>query len=177
MSRRNWLVLGLMLIIGVGILGYSLRNSNIHLLLQDVSAINWGWMLIALACICLYLGLEAVVVKIFMNDRHDGFTWKDALRLPLIEQLFNGITPFSTGGQPAQLVAMIQSGVDGGLASSVLLMKFVVFQAMIVVNFLISLLIGFHFIAEKLHALSLLVLFGFLIHLAVIVGLLMVMYW
>ena len=177
MSRRNWLVLSIMLIIGIGILGYSLRNSNIHLLLQDVSAINWGWMLVALGCICLYLGLEAVVVKIFMNDRHDGFTWKDALRLPLIEQLFNGITPFSTGGQPAQLVAMIQSGVDGGLASSVLLMKFVVFQAMIVINFLISLLIGFHFIAEKLHALSLLVIFGFLIHLAVIVGLLMVMYW
>lgn len=177
MSRRNWLVLTLMLLVGVGIFGYSLRNSNIHLLVQDLTTINWWWMLIALICICLYLGLEGVVVKIFMNDRHAGFTWKDALRLPLIEQLFNGITPFSTGGQPAQLVAMIQSGVDGGLASSVLLMKFVVFQAMIVVNFLISLLIGFHFIAEKLHALSLLVLFGFLIHLAVIVGLLMVMYW
>lgn len=176
-SRRNWLVLMLMLLIGVGIFSYSLRDSNIHLLIQDLSAINWWWMLIALLCICLYLGLEAVVVKIFMNDRHKSFTWKDAIRLPLIEQLFNGITPFSTGGQPAQLVAMIQSGVDGGLASSVLLMKFVVFQAMIVVNFLISLLIGFHFIAEKLHALSLLVLFGFLIHLAVIVGLLMVMYW
>jgi conserved hypothetical protein len=72
---------------------------------------------------------------------------------------------------------MLQCGVDGGLASSVLLMKFVVFQAMIVINFLVSLLIGFHFIAEKLHALSLLVLLGFVIHLAVIVGLLLVMYW
>lgn len=38
-------------------------------------------------------------------------------------------------------------------------------------------LIGFHFIAEKLQALSLLVVFGFLIHLTVIVGLLMIMYW
>ena len=74
-------------------------------------------------------------------------------------------------------MAMLQSGVEGGLASSVLLMKFVVFQAMIVINFLVSILIGFHYIAEKLHALSLFVLFGFTIHLAVIVGLLMVMYW
>ena len=177
MSRKNWLALVAMLLIGWGIVAYSLRTVNLRLLIQDFFTLNWWWMLVALACICLYLILEGVVVKIFMNNRHADFTWKDALRLPPIEQLFNGITPFSTGGQPAQLVAMLQCGVDGGLASSVLLMKFVVFQAMIVINFLVSLLIGFHFIAEKLHALSLLVLLGFVIHLAVIVGLLLVMYW
>lgn len=177
MSRKNWLALVAMLLIGGGIVAYSLRTVNLRLLVQDFFTLNWWWMLVALACICLYLVLEGVVVKIFMNNRHADFTWKDALRLPPIEQLFNGITPFSTGGQPAQLVAMLQCGVDGGLASSVLLMKFVVFQAMIVINFLVSLLIGFHFIAEKLHALSLLVLLGFVIHLAVIVGLLLVMYW
>lgn len=177
MNRRNWLVLVLMLLVGVGIIGYSLRTVDLHLLVRQINTLNWWWMLVALVCICLYLGLEGVVVKIFMNDRHKDFTWKDALRLPPIEQLFNGITPFSTGGQPAQLVAMLQSGVDGGRASSVLLMKFVVFQAMIVINFLISLIIGFHYIAVKLHALSLLVILGFTVHLAVIVGLLMVMYW
>ena len=177
MSRKNWLALVAMLLIGGGIVAYSLRTVNLRLLVQDFFTLNWWWMLVALACICLYLIMEGVVVKIFMNNRHADFTWKDALRLPPIEQLFNGITPFSTGCQPAQLVAMLQCGVDGGLASSVLLMKFVVFQAMIVINFLISLLIGFHFIAEKLHALSLLVLLGFVIHLAVIVGLLLVMYW
>jgi uncharacterized protein (TIRG00374 family) len=176
-NRRNWIALVSMLLIGVAIIGYSLRTVNLRLLVRELNTLNWGWMLVALLCICLYLVLEGVVVKIFMSDRHKDFTWKDALRLPPIEQLFNGITPFSTGGQPAQLVAMLQSGVDGGRASSVLLMKFVVFQAMIVINFLISLIIGFHFIAEKLHALSLLVLFGFLIHLSVIVGLLLVMYW
>ena len=112
-----------------------------------------------------------------MNDRHDGFTWKDAIRIPLVEQLGNGLTPFSTGGQPAQLLAMMQAGVDAGQASSVLLMKFVVFQSMIVINFIISLLVGFHYIAAKMHVLSLLVLFGFLVHLSVIIGLLLVMYW
>ncbi|MCH3923164.1 lysylphosphatidylglycerol synthase transmembrane domain-containing protein [Limosilactobacillus sp.] len=177
MNRRNWLVLIAMLLVGVGIIAYSLRTVNLHLLMNQINTLNWGWMLVAVLCICLYLGLEGVVVKIFMNERHRDFSWKDALRLPPIEQLFNGITPFSTGGQPAQLVAMLQSGVDGGRASSVLLMKFVVFQAMIVINFLVSLLIGFHFIAARLHALSLLVILGFLIHLSVIVGLLLVMYW
>lgn len=177
MSRKNWLVLILMLLAGGGIFAFSLRNTNLHEIQADLATMNWGWMLVAVLCICIYLGFEGWVVKIFMANRYPSFSWKDALRLPLIEQLFNGITPFSTGGQPAQLLAMLQSGVDGGIASSVLLMKFVVFQSMIVVAFILSLLIGFHYIASKLHALSLLVLFGFLIHLSVIVALLMVMYW
>ncbi|MDO4903920.1 MAG: lysylphosphatidylglycerol synthase transmembrane domain-containing protein [Limosilactobacillus sp.] len=177
MSRKNWITLVIMLLIGGGIIAYSLRDINMHVLARDFFTLNWWWMLVALLCICMYLVLEGVVVKIFMNNRHRDFTWKNALRLPPIEQLFNGITPFSTGGQPAQLIGMLQCGVDGGLASSVLLMKFVVFQAMIVINFIISLIIGFHFIEEKLHALSLLVILGFTIHLAVIVGLLLVMYW
>ncbi len=177
MSRRNQIVLIVMLIVGILIFGYSLRNVKISAVLHDLANLKWQWFLVAVLCIVMYLVLEAVVVKVFMADRHPDFTFKNALRVPLVEQLFNGITPFSTGGQPAQLIAMMQSGVDAGQASSVLLMKFVVFQAMIVVNFLVSMLIGFHFIAEKLQALSLLVVFGFLIHLTVIVGLLMIMYW
>lgn len=177
MSRKNWLVLILMVMAGCGIFAYSMRDQNLHLIMAELKRMNWGWFLVAVACICLYMGLEGVVDKRFLANRYPDFTWKDALRLPPIEQLFNGITPFSTGGQPAQLVALLQSGVEGGMASSVLLMKFVVFQAMIVISFLISLLIGFHYIAEKLQALSLLVILGFVVHLSVIVALLLVMYW
>ncbi len=177
MTRKNWFVLALMLLIGGGIFAFSLRNTNLHQLAWDLANLKWGWFALAVVCIIIYLAMEGVVVKAFMADRHPDFTWKNAFRLPLIEQLFNGLTPFSTGGQPAQLVAMLQSGVEGGMASSVLLMKFVVFQSMIVLNFIVSIIIGFHYIATKLQALSLFVIFGFVIHLSVIVGLLMVMYW
>lgn len=170
-------MLAALMLAGVLIFGYSLRNTNLHQLWYDLTNLNWGWFAVAVLCICLYLGLEGVVVKIFMADRHPSFTWKNAFRIPLVEQLFNGLTPFSTGGQPAQLVAMLQSGVEGGMASSVLLMKFVVFQSMIVLNFIISLIIGFNYIADKLNALAWFVVFGFVIHLSVIVALLMVMYW
>ena len=56
-------------------------------------------------------------------------------------------------------------------------MKFVVYQGMIVVNFILALVIGYQYIADKLHAWALFVILGFLVHLAVIVGLLLVMYW
>ncbi|MFT8393369.1 MAG: lysylphosphatidylglycerol synthase transmembrane domain-containing protein [Liquorilactobacillus ghanensis] len=177
MTNRNKLVLILMLILGVIILAFSLRDVSFRSLATDLLTLNWRWLLVAMASMLISYFLEAIVVKILLQRETMEFPLRSAVRIPLIEQLFNGITPFSSGGQPAQLFALIQSGVDAGRATSVLLMKFVVYQSMIVINFIIALFIGFHFVASKMHALSLFFLFGFLIHFAVIVGLLLVMYW
>jgi uncharacterized protein (TIRG00374 family) len=177
MSRKNKFVLVIMILAGVLIFGYSLRNVNLHQMALDIAHLNHWWLLAALICIMLYLGFESIATKVLVESNGDKLSWRDAIRIPLIEQLFNGLTPFSSGGQPAQLVALMQSGIEGGRASSVLLMKFVVFQAMVVINFIFSLLIGFEYLEEKIKFLSWFVVFGFVIHLAVIVGLLMIMYW
>lgn len=177
MTKRNTLSLIAVIAIGVGIFWYLIRDVNIKLLQREFFHINWWWIIIAIACVTLYYLLESAVIKILMRNQTAHFSWKDALRIPVIEHFFNGITPFSTGGQPAELMTMLQTGVDGGKASSVLLMKFVVFQSMIVINFIISLLIGFHYLMDKMSYLAWFVAFGFLIHLLVIIGLLLIMFW
>lgn len=177
MTRKNIWSLLAMVLVGIGISWYSLRNVKLSNLKNDILTLNWWWLLVALGCMALYFGLEALVVQKFVRHRYRKFSFKSALRVPLAEQLFNGITPFSSGGQPAQIFVMAQSGIDAGRASSVALMKFVVFQAMVVLNFLVAMIVGFQYLASKLSYLSLYVLFGFLIHFAVIVGLLLVMYW
>ncbi|AYF92408.1 lysylphosphatidylglycerol synthase transmembrane domain-containing protein [Apilactobacillus bombintestini] len=177
MTKRNAITFVLMFLIGILIFAYFIRDINVNVLIADFFTINWWWIAAALVCMLLYLGLESVVVKTIVDTQIDHFTFKDALRVPLVEQLFNGITPFSSGGQPGQLYVMVQTGVDAGKASSALLMKFVVFQGMIVINFILSMIIGFQYVQEKLHYLAWLVLFGFFIHLIVIVALLLIMYW
>lgn len=176
MSRRNKITFAVMLLIGIAIFGYSMRNVKLSALVKDMQTINWWWLLVAFLCICLYLLFETFITKVLISNRIKGFTFKDALRVPLVEQLFNGITPFSSGGQPGQLFVMMQTGIDAGRASSALLMKFVVYQGMIVINFFLSLIIGFQYVIEKMQFLAWFVLFGFLIHFAVIVGLLLVMF-
>lgn len=177
MSRKNIWSLLIMVALGVGISWYSLRNVKLANLMNDIYTLNWWWLLVALGCMGLYFGFEAVVVQKFVRHRYRKYSLRSALRVPLAEQLFNGITPFASGGQPAQIFVMAQSGIDAGRASSVALMKFVVFQAMVVLNFLVALVIGFQYLASKLSYLSLYVLLGFFFHFVVIVGLLMVMYW
>ncbi|GAA6112596.1 MAG: flippase-like domain-containing protein [Apilactobacillus sp.] len=177
MSKRNIITFITMFLVGILIFWYFIRDININVLVADFFTINWWWIVAALGCMFLYLGLEAVVTKTIVDTQVDNFTFRDAIRVPLVEQLFNGITPFSSGGQPGQLYVMVQTGVDAGKASSTLLMKFVVFQTMIVINFILSLIVGFQYVEEKLHYLAWLVLFGFFIHLFVIIALLLVMYW
>lgn len=177
MSKRNIITFITMFLVGILIFWYFIRDININVLVSDFFTINWWWIVAALGCMFLYLGLEAVVTKTIVDTQVDNFTFRDAIRVPLVEQLFNGITPFSSGGQPGQLYVMVQTGVDAGKASSTLLMKFVVFQTMIVINFILSLIVGFQYVEEKLHYLAWLVLFGFFIHLFVIIALLLVMYW
>lgn len=170
-------MIGIMFAIGALICYASLRGVSYEELVHDLQTLKWSWAMVAVLSMALSVVFEALVVKILVQQHLPHYPMKDAIRVPMIELLFNGITPFSTGGQPAQLFALMQSGVDGGRATSMLLMKFVVYQSMIVVNFIVCILIGFRFIADKLHVLSMLIIFGFLIHFAVIAGLIMIMYW
>ncbi|MFT8373528.1 MAG: lysylphosphatidylglycerol synthase transmembrane domain-containing protein, partial [Liquorilactobacillus satsumensis] len=177
MTKKNKLVFLLMLVLGIAIFLFSVRNVSFSALVVDIQHLHWGWLIVAFCSMFFSFFLEAIVVKALLHKETMTLRWRDALRIPLIEQLFNGITPFSSGGQPAQLFAMLQSGADAGRATSVLLMKFVVYQSMIVVNFIFALLTGFHFVADKMQVLSLLFVLGFVVHLCVIMALLMIMYW
>ncbi|KRK34357.1 lysylphosphatidylglycerol synthase transmembrane domain-containing protein [Loigolactobacillus bifermentans] len=177
MTRKNFWMLIVMLAVGMGIMGYELRQTNLRVLVHSLLHLKLGWLAAAVGCMCLYWLFEALVVRLLLHKRVGHFSFKNALRIPLIEQLFNSITPFSSGGQPAQLVALMKSGVEGGRASSLLLMKFVVFQTAVLVNFIFALLFGFHWLAGKFTYLSWLVIFGFVMHITVISALLMIMYW
>ena len=152
MTRRNKIMIGIMFAIGALICYASLRGVSYEELVHDLQTLKWSWAMVAVLSMALSVVFEALVVKILVQQHLPHYPMRDAIRVPMIELLFNGITPFSTGGQPAQLFALMQSGVDGGRATSMLLMKFVVYQSMIVVNFIVCIL-------------------------AVIAGLIMIMYW
>ncbi|MCQ2570122.1 MAG: hypothetical protein MJ139_04435, partial [Limosilactobacillus sp.] len=70
MTRKNWGALLIMMIIGVAIFAYSLREVNLHQLWLNLLELNWGWLLVAIFCMALYLVLEGVVVKLFMKQRY-----------------------------------------------------------------------------------------------------------
>ncbi len=114
MSRRNKVALFVIILLGLGIFGYSLRDVKLGILIHDFAHIHIGWLLVAIGCMLLYFGLEGAVVKIFVDRRMGHYSWKSALRIPLIEQLFNGITPMASGGQQPSSLQCCKVALMGG---------------------------------------------------------------
>ena len=108
MTRKNIWSLLVMVALGVGISWYSLRNVKLSNLMDDILTLNWWWLLVAIGCVGRYFGPEAGVVDSNRRHRHRNYRFKSALRVPLAEQLFIGITAVSSGGQPAPIFVMAQ---------------------------------------------------------------------
>ncbi|MFD1484804.1 YbhN family protein [Lacticaseibacillus baoqingensis] len=176
MSKNNRIAMIVMILIGVAIFGVEMRHLDFHQVWHTLNHMQLQWLVVAFLVMVSSWIVESFVVKIFVQHDGEHLNFKAALRVPLVEQLFNNITPFASGGQPAQLVALMQAGVEGGRASSVLLMKFVVYQFMVLINFVLTILIGFNRVATHFGALAWLIVFGLVIHVVVIIGLLLVMY-
>ena len=177
MTSKNKLAALIMFLIGAAIFLWEGRHTDVHHIMRDLLHLNWWWLLLGVLVMLLSWVFETFVLQILVRTENEQLPFREALRVPLVEQLFNSITPFATGGQPSQLFAMIQSGVEGGKASSVLLMKFIVYQFMVLINFVCTMIVGFQRIAAHFGALAWLIAFGMLIHVVVIVGLLLVMYY
>ena len=103
-------MIGIMFAIGALICYASLRGVSYEELVHDLQTLKWSWAMVAVLSMALSVVFEALVVKILVQQHLPHYPMRDAIRVPMIELLFNGITPFSTGGQPAQLFAL-QDGV------------------------------------------------------------------
>ncbi|MFD1471873.1 lysylphosphatidylglycerol synthase transmembrane domain-containing protein [Companilactobacillus mishanensis] len=178
MSRKNIFALLVMLgLVGL-IFWWEARKINFESLVTTFKGLNFFWLFVAFASMLLSYAVEAWVLHTLLKKKEDRkFGWWEMYRIPLIQALFNAITPFSSGGQPAQLVGLMQSKIDGGRASSVLLMKFVIYQGMVLINFIIAMIVSFQRVAQHFAGLAWMIVFGLVIHVVTISFLLMIMYY
>ena len=178
MNRKNKWVLFFMILLGGYIFWREGRTINFQQVVQGFSHIKWIWLIVAVLLMLLSFAAESLALEKLLHKPGEPKQprW-NLLRIPPIEAVFNAVTPFSSGGQPAQLIALLQIGYEGGRASSVLLMKFIIYQLMVLINFVFTMLIGFHEVVGRFKGLAVLITFGFVIHVVTISMLLMIMFY
>lgn len=163
----------IVLSVSMGVLYLDLRNTPIRQLQHVAQNINpVGLILVFGLMLASYL-LEATTLAVLAKSQNEPQRSKWAFfRIPIIQALFNAITPMSTGGQPSQLAAMIQMGIEGGRATSLLVMKFIIYQVVVFFAYVVTIITGFQMVATKFSGLALLIAIGFLIHISSIAFLL-----
>lgn len=91
---------------------------------------------IAMAVLFLFLYMLFYPMSLYFLGRskeEKNVKYLDSMMIGSIEYFFNGITPFSAGGQPFQVYAFRKVGVSLDRATGIVLMNFVITQFAIVV--------------------------------------------
>lgn len=133
--------------------------------------INKFYFALCLICALLLYLIDGFVLRLYANINDGHYTLKQAFVNSISGGFFSGITPFSSGGQFAQVYIFKKQGVTTTKAAGILLMHFIVYQFCMVSYTLLILLFKFQYFYEEYSNFVSLGLIGFTINSAVIIAL------
>lgn len=146
---------------------YLYRVDGVHDIALVAKQAHVGWLFVAVGCMLVYWLLDAFVLHMAIKPVHPSQRFGVSLRLTLIGQYFNCVTPFAAGGQPAQAYFLVKRGAPLGETMTALLTKFIVYQIILTVYCLVTLILRFTFFMSEVKVLMVGVIVGFAVHTAV----------
>ena len=132
---------------------------------------NIWWILVIVLISVFIQGVIGLGLKLLTNLSNPHYKLKQGIINAFVASFFHGVTPSASGGQFAQVYIFKKQGVDFSDSASILWMDFIIYQATMVLVVLCLLVIRFTYFKTHFTNLFPLVLTGFLINSAVIVGL------
>ncbi len=167
-KKRN---LFFLILIFLAVAGYVLCTDGPETLLSLCVSLNPLWVGCAVLMMAVYWLLEGAILHGVVKTFHPVQRFGDSLRTSMLGQLFNCLTPFSSGGQPVQAYDMVKSGVPLGIAGSALLIKFILYQTALTIYSAVVLLFYWRAFSSMVSGFGWLVFVGFAINAAVMLGL------
>ena len=162
---KNLLFVVIMLAV-VLIVVFSLND--ISLILEAVKTANGRLILLA---VLVYLGY-VITTNLALHFVTTGLGIKlpflDSMAIGSAEYFFNGITPFSSGGQPFQAYFYVKKGVSGDNAMSILMSNFIVYQVIMTVMSTLGLILFYRDIKDVLNQYMFLILIGYVANMSVL---------
>ena len=159
----------LVIIFSAGTLLYfAVFSKGLHNLSHELKNLNYPWIYVAVLFMFMYWLIECIVLNIFVKASGFKQRIRDSFKITMIGQFFNSVTPFASGGQPAQLYFMTKKGVSGGSATSVLTMKLIVYQAILMTYSLVAIIFKFNLFKNNVNNFFLISILGFVLNTIVI---------
>lgn len=152
-----------LLAISLGIIIYfCVTNNNLFTLISILSSLQSGWLATALVVVLMSWWLDSFIIKTITATVYDNpYTAFQAVKVTMVGQYFNAITPFAVAGQPMQILAMNYQGISTRLALSIIIRKFLVYQTSLALYSLIVIVFKFSYFTEKIQGFTYLSLIGF----------------
>lgn len=143
----NYLVLAVLL---VGTLYLFFSKSDIGNLKTLIVNSNKLYILVGVLAMGMYWLMESVMLSMLIENVHRKISLWKTFKLTMIGQYYSHLTPFSSGGQPAQLYEMSKDEIPVGKATAVLVNKFFLFQITVTIYALVLALFRLPLFIQKL---------------------------
>lgn len=95
---------------------------------EQLLKMDAGYLWIAIGCVVLYLLTWPVSLMILTRKSKVKVSKLDDFLIGGSEHFFNGITPFSSGGQPIQIYLYTQNGMTAANATGIVISNFIAFM-------------------------------------------------
>jgi len=132
--------------------------------IDALNNMDYKYLLLAVFVFALSIVLKAVVSYKVVNEK-EKYSLTEAIKHNVITQFFNGITPFSTGGQPMEVYMLKEHGIRISRGTNVIMQNFIFYQVALVIFGIFAVIYNakFHLFPDS-PILRNLVLLGFLIN-------------
>jgi hypothetical protein len=94
---------------------------------------------------------------------------RESFSVTMIGQYFNSLTPFATGGQPAQVVYLHKSGIDLGNATAIVTLKFFIYQTVLTIYSAFVIFVSLPLFIAKIPLLVTMSFMGLAVHASMII--------
>ena len=163
-----------LLLIITGIVLYIVLKDDFKDIVDILTKIDIKYILLAFLFYALFIVIKGYVNYKITNDKK-RLSLKEAIKHNIITQFFNGVTPFSTGGQPMEVYMLMEHDIPIAKATNQTIQSFIFYQIALVICGSIAVINNFLFpIFPKVRILQILVLLGFIINVLVVVVLILI---
>ena len=171
MKNKKYIInIAVILIIGTISIYLSIGN-QFDQVIQAFQNAQFHWILIMGIVMFAYYLFDALSLLYFGRAYKKDYTYKQSFINAISGTFFNGITPFASGGQFAQVYIFNKQGISPTNATGILLMCFICYQGVLVLYTGIALLFKFNYFVTNQFAVLNLAILGFVINFVVIFGL------
>ena len=125
---------------------YMFAHDGTETLREILNTVDVKWVLAGFICLILVWFSESLCLHIPLKRIYPKQTFGNSIKINMIGQLFNNLTPFATGGQVMQVYVMNKEGKRTSDSISVLTMKFVITQGMLIAFSIIMILAKFSYL-------------------------------
>ena len=142
---------------------------------ESLENANMIYIFFALCCFFLGIAFQARAYQEIIEEYNHKYTFFQSYRMLMITKFFNGITPFSSGGQPMQIYLLKKEGIRLTKATNIIIQNFIIYQAALVLLGIFAVTVNhFNRIFTEVTLLKELVLLGFTINTLVMLGLIFI---